>query len=54
MGETGRGFGLEVMTESKLKKIKQTKKTKLLNMIFLNFYSNSYHFFKYYYHQHCY
>ena len=43
MGESGRGFGLEVMRKLKLKKKKKKtkKKRKLLNQFL---YSNSYHF----------
>ena len=45
MGESGRGFGLEVMRKSKLKKIKKKPKRKLFNMMIPNFlYSNSYYF----------
>ena len=44
-GESGRGFGLEVMRKSKLI-VKKTKKREILNMMVSNFsYSNSYHFF---------
>ena len=44
MGESGRGFGSEVMRKSKLKK--KIKKRKWLDMIVPNFlYNNSYDFF---------
>ena len=44
MGESGRGFGLEVMRKSKLKKTKK-KKQKCWNIMVPNFlYSNNYHF----------